>query len=116
MRKIRGTQPSELLLDLLLVLFEGARGSGELAEAVGLLRRRDVPVATFYRHLQRAVDLGWVEMTTTEASVQRSGPGRPERLYRITEQGGQVLRAGMEQQRRRVARAGALGLLTEEGR
>lgn len=116
MRKIGGSpQLPELLLDLLLVLFEAARGSGELAEALGDLRGRDVPLATFYRHLQRAVDLGWVE-PIEGAAAERSGPGRPERLYRISDRGAQTLRAGMEQQRRRVARASALGLLTEQGR
>ena len=114
MRKNGEDQPSELLLDLLLVLFESARASGELAEAVGELRRRDVPVATFYRHLQRAVDLGWVEMT--EAAAERSRPGRPQRLYRITDRGARVLRSGLGQHRRRVALAGALGLLPESGR
>lgn len=119
MRKIRRTpQPSELILDLLLVLFEGPRGSGDLAEAVGDLRGQEAPLATFYRHLQRAVDSEWVAVTDTRStdggeSTARTGPGRPERLYRITDAGVRALRAGMALQGRRVARANALGLLAE---
>ncbi len=109
-------QPSELLLDLLLVLFEAPRGSGDLADAVGDLRGRDVPLATFYRHLQKAVDFGWVERTDDGTAAGRSGPGRPEHLYRITEKGSRALRVGMEQQKGRVARASALGLLTGRSR
>ena len=109
--------PEELLLDLLLVLFEEPKGSGDLADALGVLRGREVPLATFYRRLQRAVDMGWASMDDpSEQTGGRSGPGRPERLYRITDEGRAALRAGMEQQQRRVARAFAVGLLTERAK
>ncbi|MEM9597087.1 MAG: hypothetical protein AAGD06_22635 [Acidobacteriota bacterium] len=109
--------PPELLLDVLLVLFERARGSGDLADAVGDLREREVPLATFYRQLQRAHDEGWVEIDEPNADAPRPGApqkqGRPERLYRLTDRGERVLRTGIDRQRRRVARAAALGLLME---
>lgn len=109
-KRTPGPRPSELLLDMLLVLFEGSRGSGDLAETVGELRGGEVALATFYRQLQRAVDLGWIE---TGGESERPGPGRPERLYRLTEEGRGALEAGMEQQAHRVARAQAAGLLGE---
>ena len=117
MRKIesRDSLPSELVLDLLLVLFEAPRGSADLAEGVEALRGREVPLATFYRQLQKAVDAGWVE-TSELAPSARSGPGRPERIYRISGDGERMLRLGLEPQRRRVARASSLGLLTEHAR
>lgn len=110
MRKIANPKLSELSLDLLLVLFEKPRGSGDLAGAVGELRGREVPLATFYRQLQRAFDHGWVEIEEP-TTVERSGPGRPERLYRLSDRGERILRYGIEQQRRRVSRAASLGLL-----
>ena len=113
MRKIKPDKPpSELLLDLFLALFEQPLGSGELVDAVSRLRGHDVPLATFYRQLQRAVDRGWVEMDE-KGPAGRTGPGRPERLYLLTAQGERALRLGMAQQQRRVRRADALGLLTE---
>ena len=115
MRKnVWGAPPSDLQLDLLLALFEGARGSADLAAAVGELRRREVPLATFYRQLQKAVDLGWVEVSDTPAEGgpdPSPGRGRPERWYGIKGAGERVLRAGMEQQQRRLARALDLGLV-----
>ncbi len=113
MRKILSKPlPEELLLDLLLVLFEEPKGSGDLADALGALRGREVPLATFYRRLQRAVDMGWASVDDGSEHNGRPGPGRPERLYRITDEGRAALRAGMERQQRRVARAFAVGLLT----
>ena len=109
---MRNSMPSELVLDLLLVLFEAPRGSAELAEGVEALRGREVPLATFYRQLQKAVDAGWVG-TSESTPAERSGPGRPERTYHISGEGERMLRAGLEPQRRRVARASSLGLLTE---
>ncbi len=101
-----------MLLDVLLVLFEAPHGSGDLADAVGHLRGRDVPLATFYRRLQRAVGDGWV--TFEEPPEDRvAGPGRPERVYRLTDAGKKVLREGMETQQKRVTRATAAGLLME---
>lgn len=115
MRKTsRSALPSELLLDLLLVLFEKARGSGDLADAVGTLRGRDVPLATFYRQLQRAFDSGWVTIEEPDGATHT--PGRPERLYRLTQLGEKALRSGLEMQRRRTSLATALGLMTEGGR
>ena len=99
------------MLDLLLVLCQQPRGSGDLAQAVGELRGHEVPLATFYRRLQKAVDNGWVR--TDDGAEARSGPGRPERLYVITDIGERALRAGMEQQQRRVALAQSMGLLME---
>ena len=117
MRKILSKPlPSELLLDLLLVLFEEARGSGDLAQCVGGLRGREVPLATFYRQLQKAVDQGWVEIDEGSETVGSPGPGRPERLYRITDVGRTALQSGMERQQQRVARAYAVGLLTERAK
>ena len=111
MRKTaNGASVSELGLDILLVLFEKPQGSGDLATSVGELRGREVPVATFYRQLQRAFDHGWVEIEEPAPGV-RSQPGRPERLYRLSDGGERILRHGVEQQRRRVSRASALGLL-----
>lgn len=111
MRKNTSPLP-EILLDVLLVLFEAPRGSGDLADAVGLLQGRDVPLATFYRRLQRAVGDGWVTFQEPSEDLP-AGPGRPERVYRLTEAGETMLRQGMETQRRRVARATAAGLLME---
>lgn len=109
------TLPSDLVLDLLLILYEAERGSGELADSVGELRGREVPLATFYRQLQKAVDHRWIEIVEPGSSDLRDdpGPGRPERLYRISGPGERILRRGIDQQQRRVARAMASGLLME---
>lgn len=103
--------PTDLQLDLLLVMFDGPRSSGDLVDAVSQLRQRDLPLATFYRQLQRTVDLGWAEMVESGAADGAQGPGRPERHYRITGTGEQVLRDGIEDYRRRLARACDIGLL-----
>lgn len=102
--------PSQLVLDLLLVLFEGPRRSADIADGVSVLGGREVPVATFYRQLQKTVDAGWVADAPDELSG--GGPGRPSRRYRITATGELLLREGLERQRRRLDRAVALGLLT----
>ncbi|MEM9555423.1 MAG: hypothetical protein AAGC60_14300 [Acidobacteriota bacterium] len=107
--------PSGLALDLLLLLFERPRGSSDLSDAVGVLRGQPVALATFYRHLQRAVDQGWVELEEPPSSAPPS-PGRPGRLYRLSGGGERLLRSGVERQRRRLARAEALGLLAGESR
>ena len=103
--------PTDLQLDVLLALFDGPLGSGNLLDAVEDLRRRDVPLATFYRQLQRTSDLGWIVADDAEAS---DGPGRPERSYRLSTAGARVLRRGIEEQRRRVALADAGGILAEK--
>lgn len=102
--------PTDLQLDVLLALFEGPLGSSALLDAVEDLRRRDVPLATFYRQIQRISDLGWIVADDADSS---DGPGRPERSYRLSEAGTRVLRSGIEEQRRRVALADAGGLLTD---
>ncbi|MEM6793929.1 MAG: hypothetical protein AAF725_08085, partial [Acidobacteriota bacterium] len=85
---MRKNSLSDLALDILLMLFEQALGSGDLAEGVGRLRGREVPLATYYRQLQKAVDEGWVEIEEPFSHAsERSGPGRPERLYRLTPEG-----------------------------
>ena len=115
MRKNKSTDPSDLQLDLLLVLFASERRSGELVAAVEEVRRQDVPLATFYRQLQRAAELGWIEEQEAAGSPDRSRTerGRPERTYRITNDGSRVLRDGMQRQGRRVDLARSLGLLAE---
>ena len=110
MRKNKPTDPSDLQLDLLLVLFASQRRSGELVAAMEDVRRQDVPLATFYRQLQRAAELGWIE---EHESAGRSERGRPERTYRITDDGSRVLRDGLQRQGRRVDLARSLGLLAE---
>ena len=105
-------QPSDLQLDLLLVLFEGPHASGDLVTEVGTLRESAVPLATFYRQLQRAIDVGWIQVD--EASeAEATSPGRPERHYRITEAGRRLLQTGLERLERRVERGRAIGLLSE---
>lgn len=104
--------PTDLQLDLLLALFDGPLGSSALLDAVEDIRRRDVPLATFYRQLQRTSDLGWI---VADAADSADGPGRPERSYRLSTAGARVLRLGIAGQRRRVARAEAAGLRMETG-
>ena len=117
MRKTSQT-PTELALDLLLLLYEGSRGSGDLADALEDLRGEPVVLATFFRLLQRVVDRGWVEIdepATASSSTEVSGrPGRPGRLYRLSPSGERLLRSGVELHRRRLLRAEALGLLAGE--
>lgn len=121
MRIKRERQASEVLVDILLLLFEEARSSSQLAMAMEELRGREVPLATFYRHLQKGIDVGWIDSVAGATGDSRRGgpgrpergPGRPERVYRITAVGDRVLREGMALQRQRFARAEALGLLTE---
>ncbi len=114
MRKnARADLPSDLQLDVLLVLYEGARSSGELVESVTDLRRREVALATFYRQLQKALDRGWVGVSEAEGREQ-PGPGRPERWYRISPAGETVLRLEMQRLRHRMARARACGLAEEQ--
>jgi hypothetical protein len=103
--------PTDLQLDLLLAMFDGPCSSGDLVETVSALRQRDVPLATFYRQLQRTVDLGWTEIVESGTVDGAQGPGRPERHYRITGVGERFLRDGMEEHQRRIARALANGLL-----
>ncbi|MEM8996122.1 MAG: hypothetical protein AAGF23_15145, partial [Acidobacteriota bacterium] len=56
-------------------------------------------------------DRGWIEVEGPDDGGRRAGRGRPGRLYRITAAGERDLRAGAEVQRRRWARAAALGLV-----
>ena len=119
MRKISQT-PTELALDLLLLLYEGPRGSGDLADALEDLRGEPVVLATFFRLLQRVVDRGWVEIEQPATSASPSSPevsgrpGRPGRRYRLSPSGERLLRSGVELHRRRLLRAEALGLLAGE--
>jgi DNA-binding PadR family transcriptional regulator len=104
------TTPTDLQLDVLLALHEGPQGSSALLDAVEDIRRRDVPLATFYRQIQRISDLGWIVADDADSS---DGPGRPERSYRLSSAGSRVLRRGIEEQRRRVALADAGGILAD---
>ena len=109
MRKIAlDPAPTGLQLDILLALHDGPQGSSALLDTVDDIRRRDVPLATFYRQIQRISDLGWIAADDAESN---SGPGRPERSYQLSKAGTRVLEHGIEEQRRRVARAEAGGLL-----
>ncbi|MEO1083664.1 MAG: hypothetical protein AAFY88_05430 [Acidobacteriota bacterium] len=103
--------PTEIALDLLLTLFDGPRSAGDLADGVDELAGREVPMATFFRQVQKAIDRGWIEVEEPDGGGRRSRRGRPGRLYRITAAGERDLRSGAELQRRRWARAEALGLL-----
>ncbi|MEM1181016.1 MAG: hypothetical protein AAGM22_21930 [Acidobacteriota bacterium] len=103
--------PTEMMLDLLLTLFEGPRNAGDLADGVDDLAGKEVPMATFFRQVQKAIDRGWIEVEEPAGPGRRAGRGRPGRIYRITPAGERDLRAGAELQRRRWARAQALGLL-----
>ena len=104
------TTPTDLQLDVLLALHDGPQGSSALLDAVEDIRRRDVPLATFYRQIQRVSDLGWIVADDAESP---DGPGRPERSYRLSSAGTRVLRRGIEEQQRRVALAEAAGLLED---
>ena len=99
-------------LDVLLALYESPLASGELVDRVESLRRQDLALATFYRQVQRTVDIGWIE--SAETTGEPAGRGRPQREYRITEAGKEVLRGGMELLGRRVELARGLGVLGEE--
>ncbi|MDA8018471.1 MAG: hypothetical protein MPN21_13600 [Thermoanaerobaculia bacterium] len=111
MRKTElGPLPSDLQLDVLLALVAGPLGSSALLQTVEDLRDRDVPLATFYRQLQRTADLGWIVADVADPAAR---PGRPERSYRLSTSGTRVLRSGIEAQRRRVAHAEAAGLSVE---
>lgn len=112
MREKAADLPTEMMLDLLLTLYEGPLSAGDLADGVDDLGGREVPMATFFRQLQKAVDRGWVNVDLAAGGGKRTGPGRPGRTYRITAAGEQDLRAGAQRQRRRLARAEALGLLS----
>lgn len=115
MRKnARAHLPSDLQLDVLLVLFEGARSSGELVASVTGLRRREVVLATFYRQLQKALDQGWVGVVASAEVRGQPGPGRPERCYAISPAGEKVLRCEMQRLQHRLARARACGLAEEQ--
>lgn len=51
-----------------------------------LLSHEDVPsVPAFYRHLRRGLESGWIEVEGTDPPDE--GPGRPARIYRLTEAG-----------------------------
>jgi len=104
--------PNDLQLDVLLALLDGPLGSSALLDGVEDIRRREVPLATFYRQIQRTSDLGWIIADDSEASA---GPGRPERRYQLSKAGTRILRLGIKEQQRRVARAEARGLLRESG-
>ena len=102
---------SELQLDLLLALYEEPLLSSGLVSAVEEMRGEDLPLATFYRQLQKASDLGWVGVASAAGASRRSGRGRPEREYHITEDGSRVLRTGLRRYGERVELARSLGLL-----
>ncbi len=78
------------------------------------------PLGSFYRHLKRAVALGWLEIldrpaeTPKPAEKPARGPGRPSRRYRLTAEGTQALRAALEHARGLVHLAHSRHLLAHE--
>lgn len=56
------------------------------------------PMATFYRRLKHAVDEGWV-VVAEEGDGEAAGPGRPGRVFRLTESGLASARAEAARQR-----------------
>lgn len=82
-----GDLPAPEILDRLREIFsEGAAPS----------------LAAFYRCLKTALDEGWLEVAGADAS----GPGRPNRIYRLTPFGHRAV----EKEARRLRALAALGL------
>jgi len=80
------------LFQIMVVLRDGPREAGV---AIALMRRLvaagEVPsVPSFYRHLRRGMEAGWIEV---EGTAEEEGPGRPARSYRLTPAGVAALRA-----------------------
>lgn len=70
------------------------------------------PLGSFYRHLKRAVELGWVEILDPAPGDRK--PGRPSRCYRLTAEGTHSLRAALEHARGLARLAHARRLLAQE--
>lgn len=76
-----------ILFQILAVLRDKpAEASTVLARLEDLLPARRVPsLPTFYRHLRRGMEHGWIEVEGLEDD--EPGPGRPARIYSVTREG-----------------------------
>lgn len=90
--------------EILAVLAGGARSAPEIRDALG--RAGDLaPLATFYRRLNEAIEVGWVD----DADVlSPQGQGRPAKHFRLTPEGRTAARAYAD-------RSAAFASLLEEG-
>lgn len=90
---------------LLAALGDGRRSA---AEILGAIRRqggavRPPSLASFYRHLNAAVEEGWVEIAGP-VDGEGGAPGRPGQAYRLTRAG----RGAVREEARRLRELAAL--------
>lgn len=96
-------------IDLLVALAGGPQSANQALDTLATWTQVP-PLGTFYRHLARAVDHGWVAVAEPTTAA---GPGRPERRYRLTACGERVVRAALDRSLRLLHLARMRGLVRD---
>jgi DNA-binding PadR family transcriptional regulator len=77
------------LLRVLSCLQEGAAPAQDILERLADAGAAPA-IASFYRDLNRALEIGWIEVADRQEPAR---PGRPARCYRLTRAGRSALRS-----------------------
>ncbi len=99
------------LFQILAVLRDGPLDAGVALERLSRLApAREVPsVPSFYRHLRRGLEEGWI---TVQGTTDDEGPGRPAQSYALTPDG----LTALQDRSRELEAFTRLALETSEGR
>lgn len=84
---------TDALFQILAILRSGPMDAGGILDALRTVGNPDeVPsIPTFYRHLRKAADAGWLAIEGHDDPGD--GPGRPKRHYALTRQGREAVEA-----------------------
>ena len=104
--------PNGALLEILVALSDGDSIAADVLSVMDAWAGgAALPLGSFYRHLERGVGEGWIEITDCSPS---SGRGRPARRYRLTREGRQAASSALGRMERLTEFARATGFLPEE--
>ena len=75
------------VFQILISLRQGASQASEILDAIRAMDETATgpSLASFYRHLKRGLDEGWIESVGEETGAK--SPGRPSQRYRLTDSG-----------------------------
>ncbi len=81
------------VFQILVSLRQGATQASEILDAIRTMDEAapGPSLASFYRHLKRGLDEGWIELVGEETGVK--SPGRPSQRYGLTDSGLESVRS-----------------------